>query len=665
MSIEWQNIKSFNNSQNNAFEELVCQLAREEPIANRKEFYRVAAPDGGVEAYCVLENGEEYGWQAKYFSSMKDSSKWSQIKESFETALETHPKLIKYYICIPLDRQDPRDGKQWFIDKWNKKTQEWVDYAKNEGRNVTFEYWGSSELIHRLSEEKHAGRRFFWFSKEEFSREWFQSQVENSIKNLGHRYTPELNFELDVAKYFDALSRNKRFRERFKNELHTFLKDFKKLDSEFLSQDFAKDFIGLLDGQFEISQKSELLHFDLEAIKERCRVMENSLGEYQTSLKNRKSELSEDSLNSKKFSINKAYSVLLEFREFIDSPTLPLANLPILLLSGEAGMGKSHLLADIASKIIKENKACILLLGQHFTSEDSPWTQILNNLLRLKCNEREFLGALNARAEAQGERLLFIVDAINEGKGRYFWNGHIRGFINDFSKYPWLALVLSIRTSYEKLLIPKELIPDEVAIRVVHRGFENVEYQASSFFFSQYDIEQPSIPLLHPEFSNPLFLKLFCEGLRRSGQKRIPKGYGGITSIIDFFLSSVDDKLSHPSLFDYQPASSKKLVKKVINALIRYKLQNDLSFIPYELAIDIANNIVSKFSNKKDFVDSLISEGVLSKNASWKKDNEEIIYFAYERFEDHFTADYLLEKYLDKSHPEVAIQGDIVISLSP
>jgi hypothetical protein len=171
MSIEWQNIKSFNNSQNNAFEELICQMAREEPIADKKEFYRIAAPDGGVEAYCVLESGEEYGWQAKYFSSM-GSSQWSQLKESFETALRIHPNLTKYYVCIPLDRQDPRrDDQSWFMDKWNEKTQEWGKYANDLGRSVTFEYWGSSELIHRLSEEKHAGRRLFWFSKEEFSIE--------------------------------------------------------------------------------------------------------------------------------------------------------------------------------------------------------------------------------------------------------------------------------------------------------------------------------------------------------------------------------------------------------------------------------------------------------------------------------------------------------------
>jgi hypothetical protein len=64
MTIAWNTIISLNNSQNNAFEELVCQLARDEFIEGRRDFYRIAAPDGGVEAYCVLNNGDEYARQA-------------------------------------------------------------------------------------------------------------------------------------------------------------------------------------------------------------------------------------------------------------------------------------------------------------------------------------------------------------------------------------------------------------------------------------------------------------------------------------------------------------------------------------------------------------------------------------------------------------------------
>lgn len=285
-----------------------------------------------------------------------------------------------------------------------------------------------------------------------------------------------------------------------------------------------------------------------------------------------------------------------------------------------------------------------MLLGQHFTSEESPWTQVLRNLLRLDCNEKQLLGALNAKAEAQGERLLFIIDAINEGKGKYFWSEHISGFISEFSKYPWIGLVISIRSSYEKLLIPDELFSRNKVIKVNHLGFERIEYRASSFFFSQYGIEQPSVPLLNPEFSNPLFLKLFCEGLNRSGLTKIPKGYGGFSSIIDFFIESIDDKLSKPVFFDYP--SGRRIIRKVVDGLIEHKLENDLNFVTYEDAIDIADGILSKFSSKRQFLDALISEGVLSKNLFWKEDggSEEGVYLAYERFEDHLKTSYLLDK---------------------
>jgi len=271
------------------------------------------------------------------------------------------------------------------------------------------------------------------------------------------------------------------------------------------------------------------------------------------------------------------------------------------------------------------------------------------------------LGALNAKAEAQQERLLFIIDAVNEGRGRYFWPDHIRGFLKEFSNYPWLGLVLSIRDSYENLIVPKEFLEENKLVKIVHSGFEGLEYQASSFFFAQHDIAQPRVPLLHPEFSNPLFLKLFCEGLYRSGLHQIPEGYGGITSIIDFFFESIDKKLAQPKHFDYPEGG--RIIRKVIDGLIKHKLKKDLRMIPYEDAYDIADGIISKFSNKRRFLDALISEGVLSKNLFWKAEGEyeEGIYLAYERFEDHLTASYLLDKHLTKNTQENIFKQDGVL----
>ena len=668
MPIKWNIIKSFNNSQNNAFEELVCQLAREEDVVGRKEFFRVAAPDGGVEAYCILENGDEYGWQAKYFSSMT-ISQWSQLKESFETAFRTHPNLKKYFICIPLDRQDPRHSeKMWFMDRWNEKVLEWTEYAKAHGREVSFEYWGSSELIHRLSQEKHAGRRLFWFSQEDFSDEWFKSQVKTSISNLGKRYTPEHNIELEIAQLFHSISKNDSFRQLTKEKFHSFLLKINKALSSLQrlpTEDETFHIIGAINNIksiFAVSQKREIVQIDIASLESSIRIIENRLSNCKKYLDEIKNE-DKDSHNFIRHTISEAWAALYEFSEFTQSPTLKLINNPVAFISGPAGIGKSHLLADIALTRIESHKSCILLLGQHFTSDETPWTQILRNLLRLNCDEKQFLGALNAKAESQGERLLFLIDAINEGRGRYFWPEHIAGFISEFSKYPWVGLILSIRSSYEKLFIVDDLVSNEKAIKLQHFGFDRIEYQASSFFFTQYNIEQPSIPLLRPEFSNPLFLKLFCEGLNRKGLNKIPKGYGGISSIIDFFIESIDNKLSKPAFFDYPP--DRKIIMKVIEGLIEHKFENDFSYIPYEEAFDIADRVLSRFSNKRRFLDALISEGVLSKNLYWKKGGEfeEGIYLAYERFDDHLTASYLLDKYLDFDNLESTFQNGRGLSI--
>lgn len=668
-NFNWQNIRSYNNSQNNAFEELVCQLAREEDILDKKSFIRIGAPDGGVEAYCVLDNGDEYGWQAKYFSAM-GPAQWKQIEHSFKTALEKRHDLTKYYICIPLDRQSPGiPNEKWFMDKWNEKVVEWGNYAKSKGRRIEFEYWGSSELLDRLSLEKHAGRRYFWFNQLEFSDEWFAERLNGSIADLGNRYTPELNFELDIAKTFDGIARDDNFKKQFisfyddllkKSKALNFLRDerlqekkkelhqnLEQLINEYNRIDFVE--VQTIDCEIIIKATD-----DLEKSISLC---EDLLYELDKKDKGEKVETQKSSYRENKFHyelyrLRELESSVYDLKNFLQRETVALSNLPILILNGEAGIGKSHLLADIAKKRAGRGQPSVLLLGQHFVTEENPWTQILGNLLRLNCNESEFLGALNSKAQSVGSRIIIFVDAINEGKGKYFWQNHIKSFLKSFEKYKWIGLVLSIRTSYSKLLVPNDLIGNDTAVRITHYGFAEVEYEASKMFFKNYKIEQPSVPLLHPEFQNPLFLKLFCEGISKAGLTRIPEGYEGITAIINFYLKSINSRLCDPSRLDYP--ENINLAEKAAKLLIQKKIDCDMQFIPYGEAFSIVENELQKYSNKRRFLDELISEGLFARNLFWdnKGNSIEGIYLNYERFEDHLKTAALIERYLDKANTE-------------
>ena len=105
-SLDWNGIRPLNGSQAAGFEELCAQLARVESPTDAK-FHRKGSPDAGVECFCILPGGREWGWQAKCFTTL-GASQVAQLDESVRRALDKHPQLVRYFVCIPIDRPDAR-----------------------------------------------------------------------------------------------------------------------------------------------------------------------------------------------------------------------------------------------------------------------------------------------------------------------------------------------------------------------------------------------------------------------------------------------------------------------------------------------------------------------------------------------------------------------------
>lgn len=657
MGLNWNNIRPLGNSLNAGFEELVCQLARNEIQPDAKTFIRKGSPDAGVECFWVLNNGDEIAWQAKYFTTSLGNSEWDQLDSSVNTALEKHPKLKTYYIAMPLDPPDARiDGQTSMLEKWNSRVDKWERWADNNKMSVRFIPWWSSDLIKRLHKPENAGMRYFWFNKEEFTDEWFEEHCKEAIANLGHRYTPELNVELKISNVFNAISRNGKFRNEISGLMDKLLISGNKINFKHRElQENHTEFCDILrkiensylnTEWFGIEKlPTEDLLKQITKISVTTSSIKNHYLEEEEKLKKQDNEYSRFGKFSAEIrEIGDFEFHLYTFKEFLESEPAKLANFPYLLLEGEAGVGKSHLLADAVERRIKEDCNSLFFLGQHFTTDEDPWTQIFKKA-KINCSEDEFLGALSSKAQISGQRLLIFIDAINEGRGKFFWDKYIRGFLTKLQKFPWLGVVFSIRTSYSKLIFPEGEFSKDVIIRYTHYGFGEKEYDAIKLFFHNYKIELPSMPQLHPEFQNPLFLLLFCEGLNKIGLTRVPRGLYGITSIIQFFINNINLKLSAPSCLNYPKDIN--VVQKAIDVLIEYKIENAKGYIPYEEAFLLVEEVSNRYGAGKRLLDELISEGLLSKNLFWYdySESEEGIYLAYERFEDHLTASLLLDKY--------------------
>lgn len=672
MSINWNNIRPLENSQNDGFEEFVCQLARKEKITNKLKFIRKGKPDAGVECFWILGNGDEWAWQAKFFTNSLTPTQWKEIDHSVETALTKHKNLKKYIIAIPNDPPDARiEGQTSMLDKWNKRVKEWEQSARDKNMTVEFIPWWSSDIITRLQNPENVGLKYFWFNKEEFTDDWFLEQNELSIADLKKRYTPELNVELDIAKIFNGLSRDQNFKIQIGSLFdELFIKGNKSIPRVNELENESKAFSKILSEIFELFSKVNFNGIDEILTKEFIRLFDKTL---ETSELIYDYYIKEEELEKKSKSAYRGYyqkfgyeinnirvfrNLLYEFKEFFEGITIKLTEHPFLLLEGEGGIGKSHLLADIVSQRNSNGLTTLFFLGQHFVTDEDPWTQIFKKE-SIKCNTDEFLGSLNSKAQIKGYRLLIFIDALNEGRGKYFWDKFIKSFLLKIKKYEWLGLVLSIRTPYQKLIFPINEITEKEILRHTHYGFRDQEYDAVSLFFNNYGIELPSTPLLNPEFRNPLFLRLFCEGLNKASHSKIPDGLQGITSIINFFIKNVNLVLSKPNRLDF--SDSLNIVDKAVNSLTLYKIENNLPFISYEDALLEIIKIQNKFQINGNLLDELISEGIFSKNLFFKSDNssEEGIYLAYEKFEDHIIAKALIDKYSQNLKGEFKEKGEL------
>jgi hypothetical protein len=307
------------------------------------------------------------------------------------------------------------------------------------------------------------------------------------------------------------------------------------------------------------------------------------------------------------------------------------------------------LLCDIAKHRVQNGLPTILLIGGQFNL-DEPWSQIVR-LLGLTCSKEELIGALEAAGQTRNAKVLIVIDALNEGQGKTLWKNHLAGLLLLISRSPWLSVAISIRTSYEALVIPPGLVPARL-IREIHPGFADHEYRATQNFFDYYSIERPSVPLLLPEFQNPLFLKIFCQALNNNALTRIPAGLQGITAIFKFFIDSVNLKLSDVNYLDFNPRHG--LVWRALEFFAAKLAADGTDWLPAEIEEDIINAVLPRDSYDKSLYRAMVSEGLIAENRFYNnniKQYQDGVHFAYEKFTDHLIAQRLSELHIDITNP--------------
>jgi hypothetical protein len=665
-SVSWLEIRKWNGSQSDAFEELCCQLAHSESVPDGARFVSKGRPDSGIECYWTLRNGDDWGWQAKFFPDGVNKTRWQQCDESVKRALAGHPRLTKLFFCIPYRFPDARKPNQTSAtEQWEKHREKWIAWAKKRQMRVEIILWDEHELVQRLSKPENRGRHWFWFNTPSMDSEFFRRNVAGAVSLADERYTPELNFELPIGRRFDSLGRTSWFVKTLNvigGEVSKLVVDLSRSwpstnEGGTSKEAMLQSLQAVLD-TFNFLSLNAAAPIDFEAIKtavlsaqeivrrelrriwdlwqEKVREFEKMHGRRPDPYEIRDDRFSD-------YRLREAFSCLGKVLVFCESKDASLANLPAMLLIGDAGLGKTHLMCSIADKRIAAGLPTIILLGQQF-DDSEPWTQIIR-LAGLSCDRDVFLGALNAIGEAAGQRALIMIDAINDGAGIRFWTEHLAAMLSHLRNYPHVAVAISVRTAY----FEKDSFPTKQLISVMHEGFAGIANAATRHFFQYYGLAEPNVPMLDPEFDNPLFLKLVCCALRDSGRHELPNDLVGVSAVFDFILDETNIRLAKK--LDY--AVNERLVQRAVDRLAGLMAGAASEFLPAQDTAAELKKILPSTGYSNSLLQHLISEHIVIQSPKGNGSHEDMIRFTYQRLSDHLIVRSILAKTPRESLPHL------------
>lgn len=477
----------------------------------------------------------------------------------------------------------------------------------------------------------------------------FESNVTDSVENLGPRYCRKANVKTGTARYFDCVAKTPIYYKRLSSTIDSWLteKSYRtRPDSERIGKLEAnlkllrEDFVAALSGLdmsvgafidfLDLMKRAEDLQGQIEEVRH------NLYSDYSLT---RNDEKAKNELESDESRLTEISRDLYSFTEDYADLKIDMANNPYMIVKGEAGCGKSHLLGDVASNRIAEGLPTLLFLGTDFN--DGNYEAVITSKIGFTGTFPEFLSSFNQIGCQVGSRALLMIDALNEGDHANLWKYRLSGLIKSLNEYPAIGLVVSVRDTYYEDVIPDDVKTKSKATVIEHKGFKGLEYEAVKQFCMAYELNLPNVPILTPEFCNPLFLKIICDTLEASGEKDFPQGFNGVSSLFSQYFCVQDKQFAkNRAVYKYRKVVSKSVRLLAIPIFeAKYNLLN---------MQEADRMLQAAFPSCPSLLADLIDNNILLKTkAPFSDDKEDCVVICYQRIGDFIIARETIKQYQD------------------
>ncbi len=325
-------------------------------------------------------------------------------------------------------------------------------------------------------------------------------------------------------------------------------------------------------------------------------------------------------------------------------PEIELLRNPVLLVEGEAGIGKSHILAREVQCHVQQGHPAVLVPARTLDQGNRPESEILRYLDLDGVRFETFLGALEAAAKASGYPALIAIDGINESHDAAGWEPGLPKLISQIHQFDQIALCVSIRSAYQKLCIR----PNLSVVTIRHPGFSANLGDAARQYLDRHGIERPSAPIfeLRDILYNPLFLSTAVDFLIATKQTSFPRGLDSVGNLIDFWLEAIEINLITKGYDRLQLGDGN--IRKAAESIAAKMAENGTEYLEFKAANVICEQITDLAPPAKAadrLLARLIDEGMLLDSPNYiRSDRGKDISFAFQKFSDYFIADAIVRE---------------------
>ncbi|TFV90101.1 hypothetical protein E4P40_07745 [Blastococcus sp. CT_GayMR20] len=505
---------------------------------------------------------------------------------------------------------------------------------------VEFIYVGAHELLSELTKPEHAGRLRYWFSASVLSPDDLKQRLADVVAKAGRRYSPQVHVEVEAVEALDGLGRSHAYVHKVQKALAgvrkarneswyapkgdeaAFRDPIETCRTQLAKAEVALQ--GFLDAARspgplpDIVEDLQPVDADLDAIHRLLQDRNLTDGRYYV-----------DQAGALYRSVRNAQEALWEALALLRSPETEAARVGRLLMTGRAGVGKTHLFCDVATRRISAGLPTLVILGQDFDA--GRLLPQIGMLVQIDGTLDGVLAVLDAAGEAAGFLSMLMVDAVNEGANAERWADELRVLAGAVERHANVVLAVSCRTEFvEPVVGQAHGFP-----RVAHRGFAEATSVAIARYTQEYNSERLTFPVLNPEYGNPLFLKLACEALTTLGQTHFTLGTAGLATVCNAFMEAVNKRLATPSRCDYDETGN--LVQVAVREFA------ELGPGPYDRAdaIRITESLLPGRPWSRSLLLGLLREGVLMDTYNNN------VTFSYQRLGDVLRAMRLAEQSAD------------------